>query len=81
MSDLKSFVLDEIDYMIDILKKEVKQCNTRSNDTNEYRYGQIGSLNKSIILLKEFKKMVKKYDGVNEEDVVEQPEKSPISIV
>jgi hypothetical protein len=79
MADLKSFVLNETEFMIDVLKNELKKCNTRSNDTNEYRYGQIGSLKKSLVLLKEFKKMVNNY-GVEE---ISKPikHKDSISIV
>jgi len=78
MSDLKTIVIEEIDYIIEILNKELKKCNIRSNDTNEYRYGQIGSFNKSLSLLKEFRKTVEKY-GPPKDKIITK--KSSISVV
>jgi len=70
----KEFAIEQIDYIIEIMQREIKRNSINNPETNEYRYGQTKTANMTIRLLKEFKADLKKRD---ETEVVEK-KKNPI---
>jgi len=72
MSDLKSYTIKELDFLIDIIKNEIQKINHYAGHTNEYRFGKMEAYKKSMSLIKELKKGVEKY-GLEEDPEEDTP--------
>jgi len=71
--NVKDYSLDQIDYIIEIMEKQIKTSSMNNNEANEYRFGQAKTAKMAINLLKDFKKSLKKFGVEDNEDEIELP--------
>ena len=68
---IKKYSIEQIDYVIEILKKEIKSYSKNNSQANEYRFGQTKTANYAIMLLEDARKAIKKYSVSAVEEPVE----------